>query len=342
MPAVVLQAWFYAQRNEYQYAAPLIELALDAGVLPPGHWHIGSLINDESQRPLALRVIQATTDLGPIYEATGYWQSFWNAGDRDAAVAIFESAAVPQSRERRRELEELVGEARASTTEINNAAAVVDAAREAATRTITEHEDSINAEKTRVESLVREVTSLVQGVTADHMAKAYADRSKQALRTANWWTAAAILVGLAGAGWAAFVAIHAFQEDEGLTTTIGKVLVSIPVLIVAGYLAGIAASHRRMGWHWSHVDLQIRTAEPFIGALDKEARDKLLAALAIRFFPGQGQDPQHGSASSETMDVSSLVQGVFQEFSPRRGPSAPGSTPSAQDPTPTATPTPSD
>jgi hypothetical protein len=213
-------------------------------------------------------------------------------------------------------LERLIEQTASNTAEIQSAAAVVNVTRDEAVEAIRDHEAALQEARERVERLVDDTSSLVHGVTADHIAKAYAERAKGALASAGKWTIAAIVVGIAGALWAVAVAIHAFTESQSVSETVGKVLVSLPILVVAGYLASIASNNRRMGWHWSHIELQIRTAEPFIANLDDDTRNRLLAALAIRFFPGQGQDPQQGAASSERLDVGTLISGILHELAP--------------------------
>lgn len=191
-----------------------------------------------------------------------------------------------------------------------------------ATEAIQANASRIEEERARVEALVEEATSLVHGVTADHIAKAYADRATTTMRAAQRWTGAAIALALMAAGWGAYVAYHALTTPAGTTDVVERALVSVPTLIVAGYLASIAASNRRMGWHWRHIELQIRTAEPFIAHLDESTRNGLLAALAIRFFPGQGQDPQHSTGTNESLNLSDLIGQFLHGLSP--GPSRSG------------------
>jgi hypothetical protein len=322
MPAIVLTLWFLAQLGQAAAAAPLIKQALAAGIVLPGLWSLPHLLANPETVDTGMEVVRASSDTGAQPDPVGYWPTLWGQGLQDAAATLFELVALPQPRGLRAEWERLLSEARNGASEIQSAATTVGSEREEAILSITAHEVALTQERERVQRLVEETTSLVHGVTAAHIAKAYSDRAKTALKAANWWTAAAIAVGIVGAGWAAFVAFHAFHENQGVSTAIGKTLVSIPILIVAGYLAGIAGSNRRMGWHWSHVELQIRTAEPFIATLDEETRDRLLAALAIRFFPGQGQDPQQGGGSSESLDVGSLISGILHELRPAAAPTS--------------------
>jgi hypothetical protein len=324
MPAILALLWFYQQRGKVVEAAPLIEKALSEGIVTPGLWPLGNYMADPQFKQLAVDIIRVASEYGTPYDAIAHWPGFWNQGDQDKSITLFELAARPQPRSLRLQLDDLLGEARAGTGEIQSAAAIVAASRDEAVDAIRAHEVAIGEDRERVEKLVADTTSLVHGATSDHIAKAYAQRAKEALDSAGTWTTWAIVTFVAAAAWAVGVAVHSFRNgDVGTTETIGKVLVSLPILLLAGYVASVAANKRRMGWHWSHVELQIRTAEPFIANLDLETRNRLLAALAIRFFPGQGQDPQQGGASTESLDVGTLISGILHELGPRRGGGAP-------------------
>jgi hypothetical protein len=86
--------------------------------------------------------------------------------------------------------------------------------------------------------------------------------------------------------------------DRDIENALGKAALVIPLLAFAAYVGKLAGDHRRMAWHWRHVELQIRTADPFIAPLDDAPRKALLAALALRLFPGQAQDPQRGGVEA--------------------------------------------
>lgn len=278
LPAILAGAWFEQSRSRHAEAIPLVRRALALGNPLPGMWFFGQYINDPENHELAIETARVANEDGYPWDVVGNWQTFWNQGHQDEAVALFEAAAIPQPSRIRAEWDRLLEDARTGMGEIQNAAAIVQTARDEAVESIRAEEAALRSERERVETLVSDATSLVHGVTADHIAKAYAERARGALGAARRWTVAAIVVGVLAAAWATAVAVHAFTEEQGVSTTIGKVLVSLPILLVAGYLASIASNNRRMGWHWSHIELQIRTAEPFIANLDEDTRNRLLCA----------------------------------------------------------------
>ena len=310
LPAAIALAWFYAQRGQGAQAEQAVRTALSGGIVYPGLWHFRSYASVQEYVPFALEIARAAADGGNISDQVGYWETLWDAGFQDAAVSLFEAAGSPHATGMRGEWERLVADARSGEKEIQAAAAIVGSSRAQAESSIQQSEELITAERERVRNLVQETADLVHRVTAGHIGTAYAERAKDTLRAARNWTVAAVVVGFVASAWAAYVAYHAFSEDEGLSTTVGKTLVSVPLFVVAGYLASVGASNRKMGWHWTHIELQIRTAEPFIGVLDEPTRHKLLAALALRFFPGQGQDPQSGGGS-ESYDPGAVIASVL-------------------------------
>ena len=96
------------------------------------------------------------------------------------------------------------------------------------------------------------------------------------------------------------IAIAGLSSGHDVSAILSKGLLTLPLVAVAGYFGGLARSHRRMAWHWRHVELQIRTAESYLAPLDDAARKTMLATLALRFFPGQTLNPQGGEGQGAT------------------------------------------
>jgi hypothetical protein len=215
---------------------------------------------------------------------------------------------------------------------------VVELARDNAVNGISLASGRIEAEERRVKGLADAVVSLVHGRTEAQMATEYARRAKETREAAQLWTVAALVLGLLAIGWSFFIAVKVIHDNEDPSTgaIVAKALVSVSALVLAGYAAGIARNSRRMAWHWDHVTLQIQTAEPFIGNLDSETRQRVQAALALRLFPGQGQDPRFGGASQEAFDVGELVSAIFGQ-PPTKSPST-ASPPSATTSQPSLSP----
>jgi hypothetical protein len=97
------------------------------------------------------------------------------------------------------------------------------------------------------------------------------------------------------------------KAGSGFDTVIARAAFGLPVALLAAYVNNLATTHRREAWRLRHIELQIRTANPFLGLLDGERRKETLAALALRFFPGQ---EGVGSDSNETDLPLNLIEAV--------------------------------
>jgi len=315
LPAVVMILWFYAQMANWQGATPYVRMTLDAGLAFPGLWFAQNYAtsNNEEHVRLLLDIAQAVANGAPAQDLVGHWGTLWHAGYADAALRVFEIAADPVPGARKTEWDRLVEEARDFVAEVEGVGATIVAQRDITLESMREAGAEVEGEAGRVKVLVDQTTSLVHGTTAVEMAKAYTDRADSTQKAARWWTGTSIVLGLGAVAWAAVIAHDAYQKAQTAPEITAKAVLSLSVLVLAGYIGRIAANSRRMAWHWTHVALQIRTAEPFIGNLEKTTRERLLAALAVRLFPGQSLDPQSASGTHESLDVGLLLAAVLGE-----------------------------
>lgn len=291
---------------------PRVEQALDEGVFLPAMSLVGRMVSEPAHHEDLLRLLDRILDVFPGWDVTGWVTTIAQSAPQMAArfAAIIAKPRYPTPRE----WELIRADSDALLTTLRTAAATVEEDRARAVEAIGDHAESVAGERARVEKLVTDTTRLVHEVTADHMAQSYASRANATLSAALRWTAAAIAVAIVAVAWGIYVGAHASANDASTSTILGKALVTLPLIAIAAYLGNVAAATRRMGWHWRHVELQIMTAEPFIAELDDDTRKALQAALAIRFFPGQGQDPQNSGPQSETVDLSSVIAEVFREL----------------------------
>jgi len=195
---------------------------------------------------------------------------------------------------KRREASKLLAEARGSLDGIRDHVQGVAEAREGAIEAIRAAGAAVEQERERVTQLVAQVDAMVHNVTSVQLAKEYAEQATKEEASAGRYTRAALGIAGATAVVGVIFALVALAGHHDLTTVLGKASLAIPLLAFAAYVGKLGGDHRRMAWHWRHVELQIRTADPFIAPLDDSARKVILAALALRLFPGQSQDPQRG------------------------------------------------
>ena len=213
MPAIIAAAWMHYQRSQHAQAAPLVEQALSGGPVLPALWGLGSFLSDPDFKQLGVNVIRGLADFGVPLTPSVNGRRCGPRGTSTTRVTLFEIAATPHIRTLRDDLITLLSDSRESTTEIQNAAAVVSASREEAIGAIPSQRNGHSRRaRTSREARCRHNKSCAWRCTADHIAKAYAARAQNALRGAAWWTGAAILTGILAAGWAVFVAVHALAK----------------------------------------------------------------------------------------------------------------------------------
>ena len=145
--------------------------------------------------------------------------------------------------------------------------------------------------------------------SAATLAREYGHHAHNEETRAERYTKAAIAGGLLAVVGTSVIAFLAFTAESGVDAVLTKGALTIPLILFAGYLARLAGQFRRKAWAWRHVELQIRTSEPFIALLDDEPRKALLAALALRFFPGQSQVPD-GDITADMGDPAELLAGL--------------------------------
>jgi hypothetical protein len=164
----------------------------------------------------------------------------------------------------------------------------------------------------RVKELAGDTASLIQGAAAHHLAEEYAKRADKARRTANRWTIATLIVGAAAIGLGAAFVLIGLARAHDVTDTLTRAGISIPLLVLAAYLNRLGNEERRDARTWRHVELQIRTARPYLANLPQTTRDEVLAALALRFFPGQSQNPHGGEAAPNPDDPMKMLREIQQ------------------------------
>jgi hypothetical protein len=308
LEAATIAAYILAQQGRWQEGLPLARVAVEAGAAFLANNYASNMINSPQRRD-ALPLLRRLVESGWAIDPMGYAQQAAQAGDGTTAVEIVEIARsfpphLTQSEERWQRLIQRVESAE------SDMAASVGAAKEAsanAVQAIESETRSVHEAKERAVALVEEVTGLVHDVTADHLATEYATQAARMNRTAAWWTAGSIGASLGAIAFAVVVAVVVLKGAHSASSTLAKFSLTLPLVAFAAYLGGLASSHRRMAWHWRHVELQIRTAEPFIATLEDEERKALLAVLALRLFPGQTLDPHGKSEEGVTVDLTAII-----------------------------------
>jgi hypothetical protein len=312
---VALLAYLYgAALGQPAQGLPYFERTLSSGVAvgPTAANYVNHAVSDPSLRRRAPSFVEAGIRGGWQIDPFGIAQQLAAQGEADAAVEVIRNARTPLPEEGRRQWGELIAEAQGSREKITSNIALSEQARAQAVDRIEEHQATIRAEAERVMGLVDDTASLIQGAAAHHLANDYAQRANSARRTANLWTLATLLVGVMAIGLAAAFVLVGLSREHDVSDILTKAGISVPLLVLAAYLNRLGAEERRDARTWRHVELQIRTAQPYLANLPATTRDEVLAALALRFFPGQSQNPHAGEPDPAADDPLKLLRELQQ------------------------------
>ena len=268
--------------------------------------YFANLIGQPEHRPDAIEFLRFALDAGYPADPLGNAPQLVQEGHDDAAMEMVRMATASQPPGARASWEELLARAEQDETRLREAADEVEKERVRAIEAIRRSEEALTEDNERVKRLVDETTDLVHGVSAETLASEYGKHAKMEEERARRYTVAAIVVGSLAAIGTAAIAYLAFTKEHGVGATASKAALTVPLILFAGYLARLAGQFQRKAWAWRHVELQIRTSEPFVALLDDEPRKVLLAALALRFFPGQSQVPDADRAT-ELSDPAELL-----------------------------------
>lgn len=313
LDATVLLAYILMQQGRASEGIPFANRAIDQGAAFLAANYAGHLVAT-ADRAAGIEMLRKAQMQGYPVDPLAYAPQMAQAGDMEAALTLLEAArsaptSLPIAEER---FTSLMDQIQAAQSGVTNSVAAVNKAASDATESIASTEQELREERDRVGELVTEVSGLVHEVAADHLAKEYAEQAKKMEDSAKRYTASAIIAGVLtiGAAIASVVLLFGSSADPG--AIFSKFAFTLPLIAFAAYLGGLAASHRRMAWHWRHIELQIRTAEPFIAGLDDADRKSLLALLAMRFFPGQTLDPTSKADETSALDLSTVVDSFMK------------------------------
>lgn len=249
-------------------------------------------------------------------------------GRDDLALQLLELGAAPQPAPARAAWEELITRVENDESRIRSAAEEVDNHRAKAIGEINQSEEKLQTDRDRVSRLVDETDQLVHEASAATLAREYGRHAAAEEQRADRYTRAAIVAGLGAAIGTTLIAYLAFSKESAVGAVLTKGALTIPLILFAGYLARLAGQFRKKAWAWRHVELQIQTSEPFIALLDDQPRKALLAALALRFFPGQSQVPD-GDVTADMGDPADLLSSLNLGLSSKKEVAVPPDQPAA-------------
>jgi hypothetical protein len=198
-------------------------------------------------------------------------------------------------------------------SQIGGAATEIASQKDQAFTSISEAVDAVSTRREAAERQASELGIFTSAISAENLADAYAEVAKRTERQARWYTCASIATGVISIAVAG-IGIYTASSSTEIHTYIARAALGIPVAVFAAYINSLASTHRREAWRLRHIELQIRTANPFLGLLDNQRQKETLAALALRFFPGQeGVSFDSKSAPGSSTELIDLVRMMLQQ-----------------------------
>jgi hypothetical protein len=307
---VSLFVWLCSQNGQHQEGVHLLDEALATGIGTGAIAanYLGWAQGLPSERYRVPGLVRAALEAGWTTEPFSAAQQLAGQSDLETSWQVLAQSQVESPNDARRRWIELLADVQSARGKIDSNVQVSEQARTVAVEAIQACERRIQDETERVRQLVQDATVLIQGAGAHQLANEYAARADTARKAAIWWTVATIAMGLVAIVLGAAFVLVGVHQDHDATDILTKAGISLPLLGVAAYLNKLAGEERRDARTWRHIELQIRTAQPYLANLPEDTRDNVQAALALRFFPGQSQNPHGGGADPEPDDAMALVK----------------------------------
>jgi hypothetical protein len=306
--AVALIAYFMIQQGQIDEGLPFATQAIQQG-----YGQIAQIYaNDLAQRgrpELRTRTPEfalAALDDGWPVDIFNLIVTSVQQGQPDVVAQLLESARGPRPMAPRRQWEELVAKAEADRDQIASAAAEVSGRRDQAFISIDTETEAIVERRAEADRQADELGLVTSAIAAENLADAYAKDAERTEQQSKRFTWASLVTGAVSVAVSVY-GLLTVKAGSGFDTVIARAAFGLPVALLAAYVNNLATTHRREAWRLRHIELQIRTANPFLGLLDGERRKETLAALALRFFPGQ---EGVGSDSNETDLPLNLIEAV--------------------------------
>lgn len=298
-----LAAWAFGSTGNWARAAEYARTAAQKGVVGSASWVANNIQGqgDFALRRAAIELHAAAAEAGAAVDFSGMAQMFVQQGDVDGAAEAISKLAITRPEGARAHWDTLLSNVEPEVQSISDSAVKASAERDRVLVEMNRDRDAVASERESVERLVAEVGGLANKAGGLALANDYGRRANKIERQANWSTIVAIALAVAIALVALALAIDAGRDNDPLDAVLKKAPITIPFLLLNIYIARLASTFREEAIKLRGIELQIRTANPFLGALDPERRQAVLAMLALRFFPGQ-EVAGSGKTPSEPTD----------------------------------------
>ena len=205
-------------------------------------------------------------------------------------------------------------------SQISDAGAEVSGQKDQAFAAINEAVQAIDERREAAEQQASELGLMTSSIAATNLAEGYADAAQRTEKQTNNYTVSSLVIGVLSVA-VTIVGLLTVKEPSSFQTVIAHAAFGIPVALLAAYVNSLASTHRHEAWRLRHIELQIKTANPFLGLLNTERHEETLAALALGFFPGQEGVSFNGKGTAQaTPELIEMVLRVLRQ--PQGSPTA--------------------
>lgn len=317
--AIALLAYFYINQGQIDEGLPYAEQAVK-----DGYGHLAQLYATDlaqRQRPelraRAAEFARAAIDNGANLDVFNLIIQSAQQGEPPLVSELLESTRGPGPSGVRDGWKQLLERANANLDRIDTAATEVAGQRDQAFEAISAETKMVEERRADAERQADELGLVTSALASHNLADAYAQDAERTEQQARRYTVASLGIGLISVGISLYglLTVHA---GNGVDTALTRAAFGIPVALLAVYVNSLATTHRREAWRLRHVELQIRTANPFLGLLDADRRRETLATLALRFFPGQDSFvAESKDGQPPTLELIEALRALLREQQPK-------------------------
>jgi hypothetical protein len=293
--AIVLLAVMLLQGEQFEEAVVYARQAIQAGAGAVAQIFAADFAarGREDLRSKAPEFISSALEAGWNIDIRNLLVNAASEGKAEVAWELLDLALEPVPLNARKRWEELVAKTESDGAQIASAAGAVAGQREIASQQINDEIGKARETGGQIERLANDLGVLANKAGAISLAEAYSERAEQEESLGHRYTLVSLGLGAATVVIIAVIAALTLKEHTSVTTAAQRAAFGLPLALLAAYVNRLASAYRNQAWKLRHVELQLRTVNPFLAGLEDQHRKAVLADLALRFFPGHQTNSEH-------------------------------------------------
>ena len=305
-------AWMLAQQGRLADGIPhALEAArAGAGQLATVYAQNLAASADPSQRDAAGEFFRLAQQFPSVIDPFAQAVAALQQGNRPLAEELLRDSVTAPLAGIREQADRLVQDADHRLRAIGETEARATAEADHAIAQIRESLEQVRREQEDLSSVARQAGALASGTSATVQARDYSERANRVERRAERLTLLSVVLAVGIAAGAIALAASG-GGDTGVDDAARRAAFALPLVFVNLYLARLAGSFREEAIRWRHIELQMKSAIPFLGGMAPDRREDVLAALAAGFFPGQPMPGDHSDAAPP--DIAAVLTAALDQ-----------------------------